>query len=473
MKNTSQIRHGTCVKKVRGFNMNKNGTKEMTSGSPWKLILSFSIPLLFGMLFQQFYSMVDSIIVGKYLGVDQLAAVGSTSSINFMIIGFCMGVCNGFAIPVAQRFGAGDYKGLRKFTANSVWLSILLSSIMTVIVCILCRDILHWMNTPKDIIEDAYAYIFVLFLGIPATYLYNLCSGIIRSLGDSKTPLVFLLLSSVLNIVLDLVFVIVIKMGVAGAAWATVVSQFISGVLCLFYMKKKYEILKFQKGEAKPDGNCIKTLCFMGIPMGLQYSVTAIGSVILQTAVNDLGSAYVASVAAGSKLFIFLACPLDALGSTIATYAGQNVGAGKIERIGQGVKVSVILGSMYAVIAFLISMLFGEYLSLLFVKKHETVILAQTIQYIRMQALFFIPLCLVIVLRFCIQGLGYSMLAILAGVFEMIARTIIGVFIVAKLGYIAVCIANPTAWIFADCFLVPAFFYVIWRLKKEKMQQEA
>ena len=451
--------------------MNKNGTKEMTSGSPWQLILSFSIPLLFGMLFQQFYSMVDSVIVGKYLGVNQLAAVGSTGSINFMIIGFCMGVCNGFAIPVAQRFGAGDYKGLRKFTANSAWLGILFSSIMTVIVCILCKDILHWMNTPDDIIDDAYSYIFVLFLGIPATYLYNLCSGIIRSLGDSKTPLIFLLLSSALNIVLDLVFVIVIKMGVSGAAWATVVSQLISGVLCLIYMSKKYEVLKFHKGEAKLDGKCVKVLCFMGIPMGLQYSITAIGSVILQTAVNDLGSANVASVTAGSKLFMFLACPLDALGSTIATYAGQNVGAGKIERIGKGLKVSVILGSVYAVIAFLISMFFGEYLSLLFVKKQEVEILAQATQYIRIQTLFFIPLCLVIVVRFCIQGLGYSVLAILAGVFEMIARTIIGVFIVTRLGYIAVCMANPAAWIFADCFLVPAYFYVIWRLKKEVNQQ--
>lgn len=201
--------------------MSRNATKDLTTGSPMKLILGFGIPLLFGMLFQQFYNMMDTIIVGKFLGVSALASVGATGSINFMIIGFCMGVCNGFAIPVAQRFGAKDEHGMRKFVANSVWLSIIFAVVMAVLVCVFCRQILELMNTPEDIIDGSYSYIFVIFLGIPATYMYNLLSGIMRSLGDSKTPLYLLIFSSILNIILDLLSIIVLKMGVAGAAWAT------------------------------------------------------------------------------------------------------------------------------------------------------------------------------------------------------------------------------------------------------------
>lgn len=452
--------------------MEKNSTKDMTAGSPLKLILGFSIPLLFGMLFQQFYSMVDTIIVGKFLGVKSLAAVGSTGSINFMIIGFCMGVCNGFAIPVAQRFGADDPKGLRKFAANSAWLSIVFSLIMTVFVCVYCEKILIWMKTPSDIIDGAYSYIFVIFLGIPATYLYNLLSGIIRSLGDSKTPLYFLLLSSVLNIILDLLLIIVAGMGVAGAAWATVISQAVSGVFCLFYMKKKYAVLKYEPGEAKLDGNCVRTLCFMGIPMGLQYSITAIGSVILQTAVNDLGSIVVASMTAGFKVSMFLCCPFDALGSTMATYAGQNIGAKKLERMNQGIKASILIGSIYSIIAFILVIFFGKYLALLFVEREETEILKQVAKFLMIQAAFYIPLCLVNVVRFCIQGLGYSMFAILAGVCEMIARSVVGFVFVPIFGFTAVCLASPMAWICADLFLIPAYLYVMRRLKK-KLGEEA
>ena len=270
--------------------MSRNATKDLTTGSPMRLILGFGIPLLFGMLFQQFYNMMDTIIVGKFLGVSALASVGATGSINFMIIGFCMGVCNGFAIPVAQRFGAKDEHGMRKFVANSVWLAIIFAVVMTVLVCTFCRQILELMNTPSDIIDGSYSYIFVIFLGIPATYMYNLLSGIMRSLGDSKTPLYLLIFSSVLNIILDLLSIIVLKMGVAGAAWATVIAQAISGFCCLGVIWKKFPILHVRKEEWQPDGRCIMNLCNMGIPMGLQFSITAIGSVIIQAAVNSLGS---------------------------------------------------------------------------------------------------------------------------------------------------------------------------------------
>lgn len=248
--------------------MQKNEIKDLTVGSPMKLILSFAIPMLFGFLFQQFYNMVDTIIVGKCLGVSALAAVGSTGSINFMIIGFCTGACSGFAIPVAQKFGAGDYVGMRKFVANAGWLSAVFAAVMTTIVGFLCMDILQWMNTPEDIIQGAYDYIFIIFLGIPVTYLYNILAGIIRSLGDSKTPVYFLLLSSLMNIALDFFTILVLGMGVSGPALATVISQGISAVLCLIYMIRHYPILHMKQDEWKPDGRMLRTLCGMGIPMG-------------------------------------------------------------------------------------------------------------------------------------------------------------------------------------------------------------
>lgn len=436
----------------------------MTSGSPMKLILQFCIPLFFGMLFQQFYSMMDTIIVGKFLGVGALAAVGATGSINFMIIGFCMGVCNGFAIPVAQQFGAGDYHALRKYVANSVWLSIAFSGVMTVAVCVFCRRILLLMNTPADIMDGAFRYIFVIFLGIPVVYLYNLLSGIIRSLGDSKSPLIFLIFSSVLNIVLDMVLILVFHMGVSGAAWATVISQAISGAACLIYMIKRFDILKMSGEEWQADGIYMKNLCNMGIPMGLQYSITAIGSVILQTAVNTLGSMAVAAIAAAAKIGMFFCCPFDAMGSTMATYTGQNVGAGKLERVSAGMKSTCVLGLVYSVLAFVVLALSGKTIALLFVSPSEHAILQDVNRYLVISAAFFFPLALVNIVRFTIQGLGFSRFAILAGVCEMAARSLVGMGFVPVFGYIAACFASPVAWLCADLFLIPAYLYVMKKL---------
>lgn len=442
-------------------------TKDMTQGSPLKLILGFALPMLLGLLFQQFYSMVDTIIVGKWLGVDSLAAVGSTGSINFMIIGLCLGVCNGFAIPVAQRFGSKDYVSLRKFVANSVWVSAVLAIVTTVSVCTLCMPILRLMKTPDNIIGEAYDYIFVIFLGIPVTYLYNLLSGIIRSLGDSKTPVYFLILSSIVNIILDMVSIGWLHMGVAGPAWATVISQGVSGVLCLIYIYKKFEILHIARNEWRIDWPHIRTLLYMGLPMGLQYSITAIGSVILQTAVNDLGSDAVAAVTAGIKMSMFFCCPFDALGGTIATFAGQNVGARQPERVDRGIKTAVLIGFLYSLAACAVLVFFGDTIALLFLDADETAILSRVHLYVTVNSAFYMALTLVNVVRFCIQGMGFSVFAILAGVCEMIARTIMGFGLVPMLGFKAVCFANPLAWIMADAFLIPAYF--ICRRKLMKM----
>lgn len=449
--------------------MARQKSRDMTEGSPTKLILAFLIPMLFGLLFQQLYNMVDTIIVGKYLGVKALAAVGSTGSINFMIVGFCIGICSGFAIPVAQKFGEKNEKALRQYVYNGAWLAIAFAAVMTFTVCLLCRDILIWMKTTDDIIDGAYAYIFVIFLGIPVTYLYNLLSGIIRSMGDSTTPLYFLLISSVLNIVLDLFTIVVLKMGVAGAAWATVISQAVSGILCLIYIRKKFTILRIEGDEWKPDKHAMWVLCSMGIPMGLQYSITAIGSVVLQTAVNSLGSLAVASVTAGGKISMFFCCVFDGMGATMATYGGQNVGAGKLDRIDKGMKVCVIMGAAYAVVALVVMYFFSDVIALLFVDAAETEILQNARQFLLMNAVFYFPLALVNIVRFMIQGLGYSTFAIIAGICEMAARVLVG-FSVGYFGYNAVCFANPAAWIAADLFLVPAYFYVMKRLRRKMPQ---
>lgn len=433
--------------------------KDMTNGSPSKHILGFAVPMLFGMLFQQFYNLVDTIIVGKTLGVEALAGVGATGSINFMIIGFCMGVCNGFVIPVAQCFGAKKPADLRKYVFNGYICSVVFAIVLTLASVIFCRRILIIMNTPADIIDHAYNYIVVIFIGIPTVFLYNMVSGVIRSLGDSKTPVVFLVLSSIINVVLDFFLILVCKMGVAGAGWATVTSQLISGLTCLIYMYKKYDILKGDKSERVLDRRFITNLCMNGVPMGLQYSITAIGSTILQAAVNTLGSTYVAAMTAGSKMFNFTCCPFDALGSTMATYAGQNVGAAKIKRLGQGVRSAMIIGSVYSVLSLITLYFTTDYIALLFVNASETTIIALTRQFILASACFYIPLTGVNVVRFCIQGMGFSVFAISAGILEMIGRAFAAIILIPSIGFMGACLASPIAWIAADAFLFPAFIH--------------
>ena len=443
-------------------------TKDMTKGSPMGLILGFSIPLLFGFLFQQFYSLVDTVIVGRFLATENLAAVGSTGSVNFLIIGFCMGICSGFSIPISHKFGAGDYSGMRRVVANCIWLSIAFAAVLTVLTTILCRPILVMMKTPENILEGAYTYIWIIFLGIPTTFLYNMTSGVIRALGDSKTPVIFLIMASFINIGLDLFFIINLQMGVAGAAWATVISQGVSGLCCLLFMIKKFEILRIQKGEWGFDTHLCGSLCGMGVPMGLQYSITAIGSVILQSATNSLGSDAVAAVTAAGRVSSFLACPFDAMGSTMATYGGQNVGAGKLERVGTGLKSCVMLGAGYSVIAFVIAFFAGEPLARLFLDADQVAIIGDVRLFLIINTIFYFPLALVNIVRFLIQGMGFPTFAILAGVFEMIARSLAGIFLVPVIGYMGVCLGSPIAWLFADAFLIPAYIHVRKVLEKRK-----
>lgn len=443
-------------------------TKDMTAGSPAKLIIGFAIPMFLGMLFQQFYSMVDTVIVGQYLGVNPLAGVGSTSSLNFLVIGFCTGVCNGFAIPVAQMFGAREESRLRRFVANGAWLCIVFSVALTLAVVAACRPILALMDTPPEIFEYAYIYIVIIFWGIPCTFLYNILAGIIRSLGDSRTPVVFLALASLLNIALDIVSIRLLDMNVEGPALATVISQGVSGVICLFYMWKKYPVLRGTREEWKPELSYMKRLCLIGIPMGLQYSVTAIGTLVVQAAVNGLGAAVVAGVTAAQKINAFISCPVEALGQTMAPYTGQNMGAGKLDRIGKGLLSASLIGFGASLICFLIALLGGRQLTLLFVDAAEAQIIEYSYEFLLFCTGGYCLLTLVNTVRFTIQGMGFSIFAIVSGVMEMIARILASAVLVPFLGYAAICMAHPMAWIFADIFLIPAFFWCRQQIGKKR-----
>lgn len=440
-------------------------TKDLTQGSPVKLILGFALPLLAGMLFQQLYNLVDTMIVGRFLGVTALAGVGATGSINFLVLGFCMGVCAGFAIPVAQRFGAREESRMREFVANGIVLSAAFAAVITALTVCFCRDILTMMNTPQDCFAEAYDYIVVIFAGIPFMILYNLLSGYLRSLGDSRTPLFFLILSSLLNVALDLALILVFHLGVMGASLATVISQAISGLLCLVWIVLRVPVLHISAGEWRVRRDRMMELCACGVPMGLQYSITAIGSVILQVAVNSLGSLAVAAMTAALKVLNFLACPFDALGSTMATYGAQNVGASRYDRLNRGLWSASAMGFVYSAIAFAVAWFFGRNMTQLFVTDGGAELIELAQMYMVIQVAFYPLLTLVNVVRFAIQGMGFSMLAIIAGVLEMIARSLTGLLLVPPLGFLGVCLGSPLAWILADGFLVPAYF----RCKKRLM----
>lgn len=439
--------------------------KEMTSGASFPLILNFTLPLLLGNLLQQTYSLMDAAIVGKYLGINALASVGASTSVVFLILGFCTGCCSGFSIPVAQKFGARDYVTMRRFISVSLKISGVMSVVLAIITSLLCAFILRTMQTPENIFDGAYIYLLITFIGIPSIFFYNLLSGIIRALGDSKTPFWFLLLSSVLNIILDLFCIIVLGWGVAGAAIATVFSQGVSSVLCYIYMNRKYEILKTTPSERRFRSDIARQLLGIGVPMGLQFSITAIGSIMLQSANNALGTACVAAFTAAMRIKMFFMCALDSLGIAMATYSGQNYGAGKPIRIWQGIKSSYVMMLVYVAAINIIIWCFAEKFALLFIDPSETEVIKDTALFLHINLSFFPLLGSLIILRYTIQGAGYTKLAMFSGVSEMIARIMVSLVVVPLFGYLGVCYGDPTAWLFANLFLTPAFIYVYRRLK--------
>ena len=440
-------------------------TKDLTKGSPMRLLLSFGIPILFGFLFQQLYNVVDTAIVGQTLGGNALAAVGSTSSINFLVVGFTTGVCGGFAIPIAQQCGARNDRELRRYVTGSLWLCIIVGLMLTAATVALCGNILTLMDTPQDIYHRAWLYIVTIFAGMPGYFLYNMCAGILRSLGDSRTPVIWLVAASLLNVVLDIVCIVTFHMDVFGAAFATIFSQYVAGFGCLVRLCRGFPVLKMEKGDWAWDGKRIRVLCSMGLPMGLQYSITAIGSILIQAAVNHLGTSYITAVTAASKVHLFLACPFDAMGSAMATYGGQNVGAQKWDRLHQGTRACVLLGVIYSILSLGIVWFFGDFLAALFLDAEAMSLMPLVRQYLLIVTAFSVPLALVNILRFMIQGMGFSPIATLAGALEMIGRGAMA-YLTPALGYMAACFASPVAWLLADVFLIAAYFLCCRHLRR-------
>lgn len=445
--------------------------KDMTSGSPARLILAFSIPLLIGNIFQQLYSMVDTIIVGRFLGVQALASVGSTGSLSFLVLGFVMGITSGFSVLVAQRFGAGDERGLRHYVAMSVYLGLIISAVLTVFTICLTRPMLRLMNTPEDIFEDAAIYIIVIFAGILPTMFYNLLAGVLRALGDSKTPLYFLVISSVLNIVLDLFFIINLHAGVAGAAYATVISQAVSAVLCVIYMMKRFPILKFHKEELLFNVQSALRLMQVGIPMALQFSITAIGTMILQGAINSFGSTVVGAYTAACKAEQLATQPAVTFGATMASYTGQNLGAGRMDRIRRGVSSCIIISCIFCILGSLVVVFGGGFLVSLFITGDQPEVMAYAREYLNTIAVFFIPLGLIFIYRNTLQGMGDGFMPMMAGVAELLMRAFVAFYLTGRLGYLGICLAGPIAWLGADVPLMITYYLRMHKIKKREKEK--
>ena len=429
--------------------MAKQGTMDLTQGRPIKQLLLFSLPLVLGTLFQQLYSFVDTVMVGRLISEDALAAVGTTYSLNFLTLGFVQGACVGFGIPLAQSVGAKDPKEFQRYFWNGVWLCVLLGAVMTVLTFCLARPLLLLINTPADILADAVRYIQIIFLGIPATVLYNFCAGALRAAGDSQRPTYFLLATSCLNILLDYVFIAIIPMGIAGAALATVLSQLVSGLLNLGWIFFKTDLLHDCSGLRRPSGSHLAQLCRVGIPMGFEYSVSALGAVIMQGAINVLGTAAIAGQTTGEKIRQMFTLPMESVGMGMATYAGQNDGAKRYDRIQSGIKAGLTIQWIYCAAAWIV-IFFGKGLfTEIVLGPGAGEAAALSIQYLSIISVLFCIHGSLMIMRNTLQGMGYSLHAVLSGVGELLGRALGGWLAAAYFGFTGICLANPLAWAFA------------------------
>lgn len=436
-------------------------TNDMTAGSPARLIIRFMIPMCLGNIFQQFYNLADSIIAGRFIGVNALAAIGSTGSLIFLVIGWLNGLTSGFAILVAQCFGAKKYDNMRHYMAMSIYLCLAFVVVMTVGLEMFNYPILRMMNAPEDIIGDIGSYMAVIYAGLAVTAAYNALAAVLRALGDSKSPLYFLIISAVINVVLDIVFIVSLDMGVVGCGYATVIAQGISALLCLIYIMKKFEILKLKKTDFRFSWESIGRLLGLGIPMGLQFSITAIGTIIVQGAVNIYGAVYMAGFSAAGKIQNIVSTVFVSFGATIATYVGQNRGAGKIERVHEGVKKTQIMILVWSVAMIGVIHFGGTYLIRIFISGSQTDVIEAARVYFRTVAWCYPLLGSIFLYRNALQGLGYGLVPMMGGVFELIARALVIMAVSGKVSFAGVCFADPMAWIAALIPIVPYYFYKI------------
>lgn len=447
--------------------------RDLSIGNPLKRIFGFCVPLLIGNLFQQLYSMADSVIVGKYLGVDAFAAVGSTGSLNLLILGFALGLCSGVCIPIAQHFGAGNIKELRRCVAHGIYIAIAVSVFIGGLMTIFTRPVLILLGTPANILDDACAYLIVIFAGTGITILYNLLAGYMRALGDSSTPFLILVIACLCNIGLDLLFIAVFHMGVAGAALATLVSQLVSVFLCIRAIFKRFPVLRFTRKDAKPSWRIIGGLLRISVPLGLQSSIIAVGSIVLQSAINGLGSAAVAAMYAGGKVQSMLTVPMESLGITMAIFVGQNYGAGHIDRVKKGVSQALLICLAYAAVALSLGLILGPNIAEIFLDRSEVALHALVNQFLTIQGYFYGFLGVLYVYRNALQGIGYIKSAMCAGFLETAGRVAVSVLFVSTYGFVATCFAGPAAWALGSVFVMPMYLQAIRKMeKKAKLQPE-
>ena len=442
--------------------------RDMTVGSPARNILNFALPLVLGYVLQHLYQVVDAAIVGRWVGVEGLAAVGASSSIMFLFLGFCNGACAGFSVPVAQAFGAKEYSLMRQYVANAIRIGIWISVLLTIPICVLCSPILRLVNVPDDIFHQAWIYLMLQFLGIPLVIAYNLLAGFIRSLGNSKEPFYFLLVSSATNIILDLIFVIVFKWGVFGAGFATLISQIVSVSLCYSFIIRQMKMLIPVGEERRYDSDHVTHLLNNGIPMGLQFSITGIGVIMLQSANNALGTMYVAAFTASMRVKYVFTTVFENIGVAMATYCGQNIGARRLDRVKSGLKAATGIMLVYFVITFAVIFPFSDEMMALFVDPSQRQIIDLASQYMRISNYFYPVLGMLTIFRYSIQGLGYSTLSLMSGVMEMLARCAVSIWMVPAMGFMGVCLGDPAAWCAADLFLFPAMYFLLRHLEQNR-----
>lgn len=439
---------------------------DMTVGSPTRKILGFALPLILGYILQQLYLIIDAAIVGRFIGVRALAAVGASSSIMFLIMGFCNGACAGFAIPVAQSFGAKDYRLMRSYVSNALRLSVVIAVVMTALTCAFSEPILHLVSTPREIFRPAWVFLLLNFMAIPFTMGYNILAGFIRALGNSKQPFYFLIFSSVVNVVLDFLLIIVIGLGVEGAGLATLLSQACSMLLCADFIRRRMQLLIPRGSERRRDRKRMRELLSNGVPMGLQFSITGIGIIMLQSSNNALGTLYVAAFTASMRVKYLFTCVFENIGVAMATYCGQNIGARNTQRVKRGVFSAIKIMGVFYLFTFVVIQTLAPYMMELFVDRSETAVIDNAALFMRICNWFYPVLGLLTIFRYSIQGLGYSTLSMMSGVMEMIARCAVSLWLVPAFGFLGVCYGDPMAWIAADLFLIPAFIYVYRRLSK-------
>lgn len=444
-------------------------SRDMTVGSPSKNILMFAIPVLLGNLFQQFYSLTDTIIVGRFLGENALAAVGSTGSIVFLVIGITTGLTQGFGVLISHAFGAKSTGKLKHLVALSLLLTVICSVIVTIPAVIFCRRFLLLMNTPANILEDANSYIRVLYIGILFTMAYNMSASILRAVGDSKTPLYFLIFSSFLNIFLDVLLITVIKLGTAGVAWATVISQGISALLCFSYMFRNYEILQTKKSDYYLDLHSILQLFRISIPMALNHSVTAMGIMILQSGINRFGSSIVAAYTAASKVEMLITQPMLSLAAAMSTYCGQNLGAFKMDRIYRGIRQAVWAAVSIACLGLVFYMTASRFIISCFITDPSPEIYTYALQYLLTSVWFLLPLTLIYIFRSSLIGLNNGIIPMLGGTVELICRFLCIRLLLNPLGYWCIRLTNPITWTVTAIVLI--CFYIRWEQKHKAISK--